>query len=79
MGEVFLSPSRLTHDFCDGYSKGRDAVQDGYLDLELGDLTSEVPRHEALAPQYYTMHLCLDAASAVIAAPSSPDCSAEAF
>jgi len=48
-------------------------------DLELGDLTVKVSRHEALAEQFDTVHLCFDAAPAVIAAPSSPDCAAEAF
>ena len=36
------------------------------------------PRHEALTQQFHAVHLCLDAASAVIAATSSPDCSTEA-
>ncbi len=49
------------------------------MDLELGNLTVEVPRHEALTQQFHTVHLRLDAAPAVIAAASSPDGSAEAF
>ena len=46
--------------------------------MELGDLTIEVPRHEALAEQFDTVHLGFDAASAVIAAPSLPEGSTEA-
>jgi len=34
--------------------------------LELGNLTVEVPRHEALAQEFHTVHLRFDAASAVI-------------
>jgi len=53
-------------------------LQDGDTDLELCDLTVEVARHEALARQFPAMHLRFDAASAVAAAPLSPDGSAEA-
>ena len=35
-----------------GYAECGEAVQDGDTDLELGDLTVEVPRHEALAQQF---------------------------
>ena len=69
----------LSHDLCDGYAKGGEAVQDGDPDLELRDLTIEVPRGQTLAQQFDAMHLCLDAASAMVAAPSSPDRPAEAF
>jgi hypothetical protein len=48
-------------------------------DLELGNLTVEVPRHEALTQQFHTVHLCLDAAPAVIASPSSPNGPTEVF
>jgi hypothetical protein len=41
-------------------------------DLELGDLTVEVPRGQALPQQLDAVHLGFCAASAVIAAPSSP-------
>lgn len=37
--------------------------------LELGDLTIEVPRHEALTRQFQPMHPCLDAVSVVMPAP----------
>ena len=42
------------------------AVQDGDADLELGDLSVEVPCHEPLAQDFDTMHLRLDAAPAVV-------------
>mgnify|MGYP000986636742 CR=1 FL=1 len=52
-------------------------VQDGDADLEFGDLSVEVPCHEPLAQQLDTMHFCLDAASAVVSTPSSPERAAE--
>lgn len=50
----------------DGRSKGGEAVQDGDTDLELRDLTVEVPGAEALAQQFHRVHSGLCAASAVI-------------
>jgi transposase len=47
-------------------------------DLELGDLTIKVLGAQSLAEQFDTVHLCFDAASAVIASPSSSDGSTEA-
>lgn len=38
----------LFHDLCNGRSERGEAVQDGNTNLELRDLTVEVPRHEAL-------------------------------
>ena len=54
------------------YAERGEAVEHGNADLELGDLTIEVPGHEALAQQLHTMHLRLDAASAVIPTPMAP-------
>ena len=48
------------------------AVQYGATDLKLGDLTVEVARHQGLAELLEAVHLCLDTASAMVAAPSSP-------
>ena len=48
-------------------------------DLELGDLTVELARGEALAQEFDAMHLGFGAASAVIPAPSSPDGSTDAL
>jgi len=38
--------------FSDGNAERREAVQDGDTDLELGNLTVEVPRHEVLTQQF---------------------------
>ena len=73
-----LPRTDLSCGLSDGYAKGSEAVQDGYSYLELRHLTVEVPRHEALAQEFDAVHLRFDAASAVIAAPSSPDGSTEA-
>lgn len=58
---------------------GGVAVQNGDADLELRDLAVKVPRHEPLAQQLHAVHLCLDAAPAVISAPSSPERAAQMF
>jgi hypothetical protein len=57
----------LSHDLCDGYAKGGEAVPDGDADLKLRDLTIKVPRGQALAQQFDTVHPGFDAASAVTA------------
>ena len=72
MAEVPLSRTDLSYGLCHGYAERGEAVEHGNADLELGDLTIEVPGHEALAQQLHTMHLRLDAASAVISAPMAP-------
>ena len=69
----------LSHGFSDGYAERSEAVQDGDTDLELGDLTVEIPSCQSLAQQFDAMHLGFDAAPSVIAAPSSPDRPTEAF
>lgn len=70
----FLFPrTRSSHGLDDGCAEGGEAVQDGEPDVELGDLPVEVPRREALTEQLDAMHLRLGAASAVVAAPSSPN------
>jgi len=56
--------------FGDGYAEGGEAVQDGDADVELGDLSVEVPGHEPLTEQLHAMHLRLGAAAAMVAAPS---------
>ena len=72
-GQGFPFPrTDLPHGFRYGSAERREAVQDGDTNLELGDLTVELARGEALARQLDAMHLGLCAASAVIAAPSSP-------
>ena len=37
-----------SHGFGDKYAERDEAVQDGYTDLKLDNLTVEVPRHEGL-------------------------------
>jgi len=46
----------LSHGFSEGYAERGGTVQDGHPDLELRDLTVEVPRHEALAQQFDAVH-----------------------
>ena len=77
--EIPFPRTDLFYDLCDGCAERNEAVQDGDTDLELGELTIKVPRAQALAQQFHTVHLGFDAAPAVIAAPSSPDRPAEAF
>ena len=88
----------LFHDVCDGYAERGEAVENGDANLELRNLTVEVPSGQTLKRpdvdpavshnastdrQGHVKHdperFGFDAASAVIAAPSSPDCSTEAF
>ena len=63
----------------DGRAERDEAVQDGNADLELCDLTVEVSGGQALPQQLEAVHLGLCAASAVVAAPSSPDGSSDAL
>lgn len=69
----------LASDHSDGRSESGEAVEDGDPDLELRDLTVEVARCQSLPQQFDAVHLCLDAAPAVIPAPSSPDGPSDAF
>ena len=69
----------LSHSLRDGYAERGIAVQDGDADLEFGDLTVEVPRHEPLAQKFHTMHLRFNTAPAVVSAPSSPERAAQIF
>ena len=63
----------LFHGLCDRGAERCVAVQHSNTDLEFGNLTVEVPRHEPLAQQFDTMHLRFDAA------PSLPKGPAEVF
>lgn len=69
----------LAYGFSDGGAKGGEAVEDGDAGLELGDLTFEVVGGQALAEGLAAVHLGFGAASAVVAAPSSPDGSTDAL
>lgn len=42
----------LSNELCDGDAEGGEAVQEGGTNLELCDLTIEVPRHSAL-PRFF--------------------------
>lgn len=73
-----LSLCRLFGALGCGYAECGIAVQDIDTDLDLGDLTSEVPSRKALAQQSHAVHLNLVTAPAVEFAPVSPDCPAYA-
>ena len=62
----------LSHGFRDGDAERGEAVEYGNQDLELGDLTVEFARGQALAQQLDAVHFGFCTASAVIPAPSSP-------
>lgn len=79
MAGVPLSPASLSYGLCDRDAKRGVAVQNGNTDLKLGDLSVEVPCHEALPQQLHTVHLRLHAASTVVSAPSSPEGPTEVF
>lgn len=57
---------------CDRSAERGVTIHDGDTDLNLGDLTVKVPCHQALPQQFHTTHLRLNAAPAVVSAPSSP-------
>jgi len=63
----------LSHDLCDGHAERSEAVHHGDPDLDLRDLTIEVPRGQTLARQFrfadlrFTPAPGFDAASAVVA------------
>ena len=57
----------------------REAIEDCGTDFELGYLTIEGARHDALAEQFDTVHFRFDEAAAVIAAPFLPDGASRPF
>ena len=67
--DVPFPRTELSHSRCDGYAEGGEAVQNGDADLELGDLTVEVPGGQALTQQLDAVHLCFCAASGHIDYP----------
>jgi hypothetical protein len=54
------------------YAKSCEAIQDRGADLDLRNLSIEVARCEALTEEFHTMHLCFDAAAAVVSGQVSP-------
>ena len=67
-----LPRTDLAYGHGTGYAKSCETVEDSGADLDFCDLTIEVARREALAKSFYTMHLRLDAAPAVIPGQISP-------
>ena len=68
-----FSRTDVSHGLRDGDVIYGIAVHPSITNLERRTLTVEVPSQEALTQQFQTVHLGLDAASAVVAASSSPD------
>lgn len=60
-------------------AKGGLAIHEFDAHLYFRDLSVEVSRHEALPQQFNSVQLGLDAATAVVSAPVSPDCTVEVF
>ena len=59
---VFPRPlTDSSYGLSDGYAEGRKAMQDCRADLELSNLTVEVPCAQPLAQQFQTVHLGVDA------------------
>lgn len=57
----------------------REAIEDCSTDFELGYLTLEGPRGDALAEQLEAVHLGFDQAASMVAAPLFPDGPAQSF
>ena len=76
---VSVPRTDLSYGFCGRDAEYGAAVQRGETDLKLGDLSVEVPCHEALPQQSHTMHLRFDSAVTVVSAPSSPESTTEVF
>lgn len=49
--------TNLLHGLCDRDAECGEAVRHGDTDLKLGDLSVEVPRHEALCPSSFTRRI----------------------
>ena len=61
------------------YAKSCEAIQDRGADLDLRNLSIEVARREALTEEFHTMHICLDAAAAVVSGEVSPQSAPQVF
>ncbi len=70
--ELSQSHQNLCNSLRDGDSERGVSVESGDADLDFGDLSVEVASHEALAKQLEAVHFRLDATSAMIITPSSP-------
>lgn len=67
-----LPRTDLFYGLRDGYAKGDVTVEHRDPDLELADLSVEVPTHEALAKEFDAAHLRLCTALSVITGQLSP-------
>ncbi len=74
-----LPQTDLAYRLCFGNAKSGEAVKDRSTDLDFRDLPIEVTRREALTEQFHTMHLGLNAASAVISSQLPPHRTAQIF
>lgn len=61
----------------DRYTESGVTVEHGDAELDFRNLPIKVSGHDGLAEQFDAVHLALDAASAVISAPSSPQGTAQ--
>jgi hypothetical protein len=64
-----FTQTNLSHGFRDRNAKGGVTVQDRNAHLNLRDVAVKVACHQPLTKQFHTMHLCLNAVSAVVSAP----------
>lgn len=67
----------LSCGVCDRCAKRGVAVEDHSSDLNSGGPSVKVSCHQELAERFHAVHFALDAASAVVSAPASPDGPAE--
>jgi hypothetical protein len=72
-----LPQTDLAYGHGTGYAKSCEAIYDCRTYLDLGNLAIEVTRGEALTEQFDAMHLCFDAALAVIPGYVPPHCATE--
>lgn len=73
------SRTDLSYDFYGAYSNNGVTVEDGDPDLELRNLSVEVPCDQPLAEQFGTINLRLDRAREVVSIPSSLEGVAKVF
>lgn len=79
LGKQPLSPEKSCNGSGNRRSEGCEAVKDSDANLNLSDLPVEGFRHEALPELLDTVHFGFHTATAMIAAPVSPNGSTEPF
>ena len=72
MAGLSFRGAHLSYGRCDGYVESCVAVERCGADLDFGDLSVKGARHQGLAETLDAVYLALDAASAVVSAPSLP-------